>query len=110
MGFLFVKTGQLSSYSNSGPKRAIPYRKLFLLLFFLTFFSGSASSVAPLMEVFSGPVGAEGLPEGWKALEFPKIERHTLYTVETDGTNSFLKAESRNSASGLYKEVDIDLY
>jgi hypothetical protein len=61
------------------------------------------------MEVFSGPVGAEGLPEGWKALEFPKIERHTLYTVETDGTNSFLKAESRNSASGLYKEVDIDL-
>jgi hypothetical protein len=61
------------------------------------------------MEDFSGPPGQDGLPEGWRTLEFPKIERHTVYTIESDGTNSFLKAESRNSASGLYKEVDVEL-
>ena len=30
---------------------------------------------------FSGPLSDDGLPEGWKELHFPKVERHTEYGV-----------------------------
>ncbi|MEE9614957.1 MAG: DUF3047 domain-containing protein [Thermodesulfobacteriota bacterium] len=65
-----------------------------------------------IIDRFSGEVGRDGLPEGWKPLTFRKIERHTDYTVvEEEGGEGerFLKAESRGSASGVYKEVEIDL-
>ena len=39
--------------------------------------------------------------ENWKPLNFPKIKRHTLYSTIQDGTNSYLKAESNASASGI---------
>jgi hypothetical protein len=43
--------------------------------------------------------------EHWRPLYFPKISRHSTYTVETNGSESFLKAESNSSASALvYKE------
>lgn len=42
----------------------------------------------------------------WIPLTFPKIESHSLYTAESNGTISYLKASSSNSASALlYKET-----
>jgi hypothetical protein len=105
MSFLFVKKVPFTPGSNSVPKGIAPW----FLLFFLIFFPAGVSSVGPVLEDFSGASGPDGIPVGWKPLEFPKIKRHTVYTVESDGTNSFLKATSSNSASGIYKEVDIDL-
>lgn len=50
--------------------------------------------------------------ENWRPLYFPKIPRHTSYTIETEGANHFLKAESYASASGLVfkKTFNISLY
>jgi hypothetical protein len=43
--------------------------------------------------------------ENWRPLYFPKISKHTTYTIETSRSASFLKAESNASASALvYKE------
>jgi hypothetical protein len=53
-------------------------------------------------------VGSDPLPQDWKALTFPKIGRHTSYTVESQGKNAWVKAESRNSASALVREIQID--
>lgn len=39
--------------------------------------------------------------DNWKPVYFPKIERHTSYTVESDRQKTFLRAESRSSASGI---------
>jgi hypothetical protein len=39
--------------------------------------------------------------ESWKPLEFPKIKRHSRYSTERDGNESYLKAESNASASGI---------
>jgi hypothetical protein len=70
-------------------------------------------STPSFKEDFSGPSGPDGVPVGWKPLEFPKIKKHTIYTVVTEegaeGPNSYLLAESAASASGLYKEIDVDL-
>lgn len=48
------------------------------------------------------------LPAQWQPLTFKKIERHTLYRVVTDSGNTVIKANSRNSASGLIRKVSID--
>lgn len=39
--------------------------------------------------------------ENWKPLYFPKIKKHTEYSIETEGGESFLKTESRASASAI---------
>jgi hypothetical protein len=53
-------------------------------------------------------VGSEPLPLDWKVLTFPKIVRHTSYTLVRDGRNVWIKAESRNSASALVREIRAD--
>ncbi len=79
------------------------------VLSFLLFFPVVVLSSGLLTEDFSGPVGPGGLPGGWETLEFPRIKRHTAYGVQREGENSFLRAESRNSASGIFKKLSIDL-
>ncbi|MHA2344048.1 MAG: DUF3047 domain-containing protein [Candidatus Hodarchaeales archaeon] len=39
--------------------------------------------------------------DDWKPLNFPKIKEHTKYSIDNSGDDSFLKAESRASASGI---------
>ena len=44
----------------------------------------------------------------WKALTFPKIKRHTRYTVIKEPGRTILKAYSDNAASGMIFEKQID--
>jgi hypothetical protein len=48
----------------------------------------------------------------WKPLYFPKIEKHTVYSIESKGAERYLKAESKGSASALvYKrEFNVNEY
>ena len=62
-----------------------------------------------IIDTFSEGVEASGFPKGWKPLHFKKILRHPQYTLEQQGENSVLKAVSRASASGIYKDLDLDL-
>jgi len=50
--------------------------------------------------------------EGWEPFTFPKIERHSSYSIVREGSASYLKAESNASASALlYKNpFDINRY
>ncbi|MCE3222167.1 MAG: uncharacterized protein K0S58_347 [Nitrospira sp.] len=65
-----------------------------------------------LLEVgrFSAATEGSVLPEGWKPLTFKKVERHTQYEVVKDGSTFVVKAVSEASASGLTKDVTIDLH
>jgi len=45
----------------------------------------------------------------WKPLTFKKIEKHTVYTVVKDGDTVAVKAVSKASASGLTREIKINL-
>jgi len=41
----------------------------------------------------------------WKPFYFPKIKKHTVYTIQKDGERHYLKAESNASASAIvYKD------
>jgi len=57
---------------------------------------------------FSGPL-IYG-PNLWQHLYFPGIKRHTVYSVVADkGAGGYLRAESRASASALYRHIDVNL-
>jgi hypothetical protein len=46
----------------------------------------------------------------WRPLNFPNIGRHTRYTIVTKGHESYLKAESNASASGLVLAKEFNVY
>ena len=48
--------------------------------------------------------------ENWKPLYFPKIKVHTKYSLETEGSSHYLKAESNASASALVNIREINIY
>lgn len=80
----------------------------FILIVLLT----SINSEEPnelVIDRFSSQVDKNGIPLGWEPLEFQKIKNHTQYKIENEKDNYFIKAISNKSASGLYKEVKIDL-
>jgi len=54
------------------------------------------------------PDEATGLPQGWELLTFPKISRHTVYTVEGDSDTHWVRADSQASASALTTKLDLD--
>ena len=47
-------------------------------------------------------------PPGWKPLTFEKIPTHTQYTLVKDEDQVVVKAVSRQSSSGMTREVTID--
>lgn len=46
----------------------------------------------------------------WEPLYFKKISKHTEYSVERNGTEHYLKAESRASASGIISRKEINVF
>ena len=64
-----------------------------------------------ILEVGKFSAAAEGvaLPDGWKPLTFKKIEKHTVFSVVKDGEQTAVKAVSEASASGLTREIKINL-
>ena len=69
--------------------------------------TGGAAAPA-IISSFAPPSAPGGLPPGWEALTFKKIERHTRYSVVADGDGHVLRAESEAAASGLYRPLDLD--
>lgn len=65
----------------------------------------------PVLEVGKFSAASEGhaLPDGWKPLTFKKIEKHTVFSVVKDGETTVVKAVSEASASGLTREIKINL-
>lgn len=48
--------------------------------------------------------------ENWRPLDFPKIPKRSIYTVETQGDQHYLKAASNGSASGLVYKKEFNVY
>jgi hypothetical protein len=46
----------------------------------------------------------------WKPVTFPRIRTHSTYTVERDASGSFLRTESRASASAIMYSESFDVY
>jgi hypothetical protein len=82
----------------------IVFSSFVLLLGFLS----SPTANENCLDLSFKPGGSDRLPQAWKPLTFPKIPRHTSYTLESDGKTFWVKAESRNSASALVREIKVD--
>jgi hypothetical protein len=48
--------------------------------------------------------------ENWRPLYFEKIEKHSSYNIVSDATDTYLKAESDASASGLVYKNEFNVY
>jgi hypothetical protein len=48
--------------------------------------------------------------DDWKPLTFPKIEKHTTYSIFKDGDKSYLKADSNASASGIVFKKEFNVF
>jgi hypothetical protein len=49
-----------------------------------------------------------GAVTGWEPMTFKKINAHTRYTLVENGGHTVLRADSRASASGLVKTMNVD--
>ncbi len=76
-----------------------------VLLSLTLFFSGvhAGESVVFFQEDFADL-------NNWKPLHFPKIKEHTLYSVHTEGGETYLKAVSHASASALVCTKPFNVY
>ena len=77
-------------------------------ILFVLAISSTAYCEEYVIDRFS-PDSAIGVSTGWQRINFPSIPKRTTYSVERAGDNWFMKAVSVNSASAVYKAVDIDL-
>lgn len=89
--------------------------KLFFCLLFLLTMTGRPVGSGPLGEQkeirlvsLDGKTDEKGIPWGWKELTYRKIPRHTQYTLVNQEGGWTIKAESRDAASALYKEMELD--
>ena len=79
------------------------------LLFFMTFFlPGISLAAAEERNVFFRE--EFGTLDNWKPLYFPKIEKHSVYSIESKDGEHYLRAESNASASGLVYKRTFDVY
>lgn len=91
------------------PRRYLAYSSFFMAAFF---FALPATAQAPdtiAVGDFSRASIGDTLPTGWKPLTFKRIKQHTQYSVAKDDNRNVIKAQSNQSASGLVKNVSIDL-
>lgn len=74
--------------------------------------SGTAVGMAHDAEIFFSETFSEhdesALPKGWRNLDLPKKKKRTAYSIDNDGGNYFLKAESEMAASALYRNISAD--
>ena len=68
----------------------------------------AAGDVLTVGAFSSAPEGTD-LPPGWKPLTFKKVPTHTVYALVRDEDTTVVRADSRAGASGLTRDVSIDL-
>jgi len=77
-------------------------------IFVLPLIARSHSDAVLEVGKFSAAAPGTEFPENWKPLTFPKIKRHTAYTLIRDGDVVIVKAVSEASSSGLTRDITID--
>ena len=48
--------------------------------------------------------------DNWRPVYFPKIKKHSKYSIESGANGSYLKAESHSSASGIVFKKEFNVY
>ncbi len=85
----------------------IPFR----FCLFLAAAAGAAFADTPLIieaGKFSRLNPGDALPADWKPLTFKSIEQHTVYSLVKDDDHTVIKADAKQSASGLTHAMKID--
>lgn len=83
--------------------------RLAAILLGLGALAAGAEAIEPLrLGDFTPPADPAAPPPGWEALTFPRVARHTRYTVVRDGAGFVLRAEAEAAASALYRPLDLD--
>jgi hypothetical protein len=87
--------------TNFGLMRALSYT--LLLMVFLVESPGAQEKAVLFREDFA-------TLDNWKPYYFPKIKKHSVYTIQKDGERHCLKAESNASASAIVYKNAFNVY
>jgi hypothetical protein len=82
-------------------------RRAWLFVFLLIASAASAAHAQEKTVLFREDFATLG---NWKPFYFPKIEKHSVYTVEKSGGQHYLKAESNASASAIVYKDSFNVY
>lgn len=85
--------------------------KIRAVVFFLVLIVLSARPLlaeGEMIRLLGDQQAADGLPKNWRPLTFSKISRHTEYKLIREGDRPVITATSRQSASGLYRPLDLN--
>ncbi len=102
---VFKVKGDRFIFLNSWKNKSVPFILLILLvvLFPSMGISQEGKESFFIKEDFSSL-------DNWRPLYFPKIKKHTSYTIETNGNERYLKAESAASASALVYKKEFNVH
>ena len=82
-----------------------------IILVFLVFTTPQSANAQEILHIgkFSKALpDKKNLPKHWEPMTFDKINRHTKYELIKENDITIIKAESKNSASGLIRKILID--
>ncbi|MEK6590186.1 MAG: DUF3047 domain-containing protein [Nitrospinota bacterium] len=86
--------------------------QIFIAAMGITLFTISPPSFAGniLLTSEGGPLSllTDQSLEDWRPMTFPKVSRHTKYSLLNEEGRQVIRAESHQSASGIYKKYDLD--
>jgi hypothetical protein len=89
---------------------ALGYAALPFTLLLVAWVVAGTPSTGAGTPVVAELVGADGgLPDGWEPIRFSKVPEPTRYSLVTLEGERVLRAESRGGASGLVREMSVDL-
>jgi hypothetical protein len=84
-------------------------RRIAAAVLALAFVAAAAGAPDALPVARFSALAAGGELVHWKPLTFPKIESHTRYALVHDGGATVVRADADASASGLVRELEVDL-
>ncbi len=90
---VFLLLTPIAVFSDAGEKRITPQSEIRLL-------EGNVPS--------EDQQATDGLPVGWRSMSFPNISRQTEYHLIHEGNRPVIRAESHQSASGIYRPLDLN--
>lgn len=74
----------------------------------LTLIIGLAANPAGAADIIKPFSSMSSLDDGWSALDFPNIDRHTDYALITEDETQVIQADTDNSASGRIARISIE--
>jgi hypothetical protein len=104
----FQEVAGLEEIGMSGKRLRVAFASFLLLLLGAASLQPGGAAEPACLEFSFLAVPGRATPQAWEPLTFPKISRHTVYTVVEEAGKTSLRAQADASASALVREIEVN--